>query len=972
MYPELTLPLLAGVAVAVSVVAWVAARYPFLGRLAGRQLRRRPAEALLVVAGSLLGTTMIVASLVVGDTLDHSVRAVAYRTLGPIDERVVSLDPRVGADVARRLGALRSDDRVDGVLTVTSTPAAALRRSVTGDRAEPHAVLWEADFAAAESFGGTGSGLSGRAPGPGEVVVNTELADTLAVTAGDDVTFYPFAVPVSLRVVRVVPAEGLAGAGPGDVNRGAFVPAGTLAAAAGTAGRGAPTWTTFVSNAGGVESGATLTDAVGARIRELLAGVTGARVDEPKQRVLDEADQTAAVLGSVFLFISSFSIIAGVLLLVNVFVMLAEERKGEIGMLRAIGLRRARLVGALVTEGSVYAAVAAVLGIATGVAVGRAVVVFAARVFRGYGEGALSDITFAVRPSSVVNGAAAGFLIAFATVAAASARISRTNVIAAIRDLPGDGLRRMRRRTRVLCGLGVAAFGAAGAQAVAAASGPMTYALPALTVVCAVPLIARRLPRRAVHNGAALLVLGWALLANVARPDVFDNPTTTTYIVLGAMLSFAAVVLISENQHLVLRPLRRVVSRPSEAGLATRLAVAYPTAKRFRTGATLAMYALVIFTLVLITEIATIVDAGVDNAVRETAGRYAVRADFSVAPAGDPGAAVRASAIGASVTGATPLRTVTATSDDPGGRWTSPMPVVVVGVGPALAADALPLGARLARFGTDAAAWQAVATDPSLVVVDTTFGATGGPLGDAFGPGDTVTVTDPRSGRAVPRTIAGVLRSGLGFLHMTAEWTYPVLMADSAVRAQFGRAVAPSSVLLALRAGEDPEVFATRLQAALIASGVRATAIESSVRQSFAANTSFFQLMQGFLALGLVVGISGLGVVMVRAVRERRRTIGVLRALGFRSRTIRRSFLTESSLVAAEGIVSGAVLAVVTSWLLFSNSPAFGSLTGPFPIAWPEIAGIVAVTFAASVLATLAPANRAARIKPARALRISD
>jgi putative ABC transport system ATP-binding protein len=46
--------------------------------------------------------------------------------------------------------------------------------------------------------------------------------------------------------------------------------------------------------------------------------------------------------------------------------------------------------------------------------------------------------------------------------------------------------------------------------------------------------------------------------------------------------------------------------------------------------------------------------------------------------------------------------------------------------------------------------------------------------------------------------------------------------------------------------------------------------------------------------------------------RERRRTIGVLRALGFRARTVRRSFLAESSLVAAEGILSGAVLAVGT------------------------------------------------------------
>ena len=48
-------------------------------------------------------------------------------------------------------------------------------------------------------------------------------------------------------------------------------------------------------------------------------------------------------LGSLFLFIGSFSIIAGVLLLVNIFVMLAEERKAELGLLRAVGMRRHHL-----------------------------------------------------------------------------------------------------------------------------------------------------------------------------------------------------------------------------------------------------------------------------------------------------------------------------------------------------------------------------------------------------------------------------------------------------------------------------------------------------------------------------------------------------------------------------------------------------------------------------------------------------
>jgi len=113
-------------------------------------------------------------------------------------------------------------------------------------------------------------------------------------------------------------------------------------------------------------------------------------------------------------------------------------------------------------------------------------------------------------------------------------------------------------------------------------------------------------------------------------------------------------------------------------------------------------------------------------------------------------------------------------------------------------------------------------------------------------------------------------------------------------------------------------------------------------------------------------------VVMVRAVRERRRVIGVLRALGFRARTVRRAFLAESTFIALEGVVVGTVLGVLTTWLLYQNSPAFGTLTVAFPIAWGPIAVTVGATLLASLAATVLPARRAAGVRPALAVRVAE
>src|SRR3954449_13020905 len=126
MYPNLLVPLVGILAVAGVGLAWLLVRQPVSRRLAGRQVARRKTEAALVISGSVLGTAIIIGALVVGDTLNHSVRQEAYRTLGPIDERVVATDTATGTLAADRLRTLTSNPDVDGILTATVDQAAAV------------------------------------------------------------------------------------------------------------------------------------------------------------------------------------------------------------------------------------------------------------------------------------------------------------------------------------------------------------------------------------------------------------------------------------------------------------------------------------------------------------------------------------------------------------------------------------------------------------------------------------------------------------------------------------------------------------------------------------------------------------------------------------------------------------------------------------------------------------------------------
>jgi putative ABC transport system permease protein len=230
--------------------------------------------------------------------------------------------------------------------------------------------------------------------------------------------------------------------------------------------------------------------------------------------------------------------------------------------------------------------------------------------------------------------------------------------------------------------------------------------------------------------------------------------------------------------------------------------------------------------------------------------------------------------------------------------------------------------------------------------------------------GDLMTLTNPSTLSERQVKIAAISSGGPGLASTGAMYGL-----DGA-RTLFGDRLVPNTVFIKT-AGVDPDRYANELTGAYFQNGVEANAITTLVSTVRGRELGFFGLIRGYLALGLLVGIAGLGVIMVRAVRERRRQIGVLRALGFESSMVRRSFIIESGFVALEGVLIGVALALVTSYSLVSSSNVFGgSLKWGVPVL--SLVLVVLGTLAASLLATAAPSQAASRIRPAVALRIAD
>ena len=89
--------------------------------------------------------------------------------------------------------------------------------------------------------------------------------------------------------------------------------------------------------------------------------------------------------------------------------------------------------------------------------------------------------------------------------------------------------------------------------------------------------------------------------------------------------------------------------------------------------------------------------------------------------------------------------------------------------------------------------------------------------------------------------------------------------------------------------------------------------MKESIAEAQSSQKAIFNLLIGFMALGLLVGIAALGVISARAVVERRHGIGVLRAIGFSRGMVQLSFLAESSFIAVLGIGLGLGLGLLSS-----------------------------------------------------------
>ncbi len=394
-----------------------------------RNIPRRRLQMLLIVFALMLSTTLLSSVLATGDVITAAVQSVAIYNYGSIDEIIEGGSSPGGlysdgvyyslldrnkhnTDITAIGAALREQ----GILVADQT-SRQVRSNVTGLGIIPGSE---------QGFGGmqdvnSKKRLAITSLATNQVYLNQTAAQLLNAHAGD--TLYLYAQRWSgqrytMHIMGIVQNGGLVGDNPFLLSN--------VKTFRNIEGNDDVISQVFIANRGGVNGTDSVTDTIN---HQLFGGV---HVIQVKQQGVTNAQNAQDIFSRIFGLFSLFALAIGLLLIFLIFILLAAERRAEMGMARAIGVQRRHLILMFLFEGAIYDILSSIVGLASGIGIGALLVVFLGPVLVRFNF----PLKLTFQPHSLIIAYCLGVIFTFCSVAISSWLVSRMTVVEAMRDLP--------------------------------------------------------------------------------------------------------------------------------------------------------------------------------------------------------------------------------------------------------------------------------------------------------------------------------------------------------------------------------------------------------------------------------------------------------------------------------------------------------------------------------------------------------
>lgn len=1006
-----------------------------------RNVLRRWGNTILVVCGSLVGSALISGSLVLADSLDKTFLDTVERMIGEQDAEItlkekalpeevtVYLTKEEYQDIEERLNL----DNVDGIMPSLTLPVAPQKVDKDGNPViNAYGVnLTAVDFEKFRKFGSNTPEFVNLTDN--EVLIAQPLARRLEASIGDTlrVSFGPF--NIDMKIKDIYEENGLID-GTRIIARNEYI----------TSKLGLPSNSynvITVSARGGIRpdnyDGKEFEDNIEEAVSDFKSEKLDIVVREWKQQALDGWGMKQFVL--IFYALSFFGILSGILLIVNLYYMLAEERKREMGILRAIALTRLELTKTFVYEGFIYSLLSSIAGSFAGLGIGYVLVKSLAKMFSQImdltGGGEIFQISFGFKVQSLIIAFCLGFLITIITTILASFKISKLNIVSAIRNvqerkeakitcswiaktliqfalfvasslslLSFFGIRQAFVRTREQGGENNALSSMSETQfydTIDLVQGYLLYIGFIATVFTSVTLL-NKLAKQFLKKDFSHITITIASIVNIvftafiikfeSVTSAFEQTTgIALFFITGVVLVISFALIITYNLSFITKILIWPVKNIRYAQSVIRIAFRYPAENRMRTGLTLIMFALVIFLIAYISMVKATMDKENKKVLENALGGY----DLLV----EPGEDVTSSQIEQMSQELKVIDNVNKTTNMMETQVTLPeylykdLPETPYWGDPTAIPDhkdddafrtfysVLPedfirntqqqLGERAEGYKTDEEVWEAVISDSSKVVLGDAFVQQGFGQQPDLKVGQKIIVADLFGNSHEEKEIIGIVKTQSEGGGVQASFSAYIITSIDHIQEQFDTnyidKFSSKYLLVQFSENADNTVETNNVKKALMEYNIRYIFnLEDLTQTALSFINSMLTLFQGFLAFSLVVGTSGLAIIITRAVHERKQQIGMLRSLGFQRNMILAAFYIESTFITLLGIIiglsMGTIGALTAFEIAYKDQP---DATPIFPVV--EILLICIAVYIAAMIFALLPSIKAARLKPVEA-----
>jgi putative ABC transport system permease protein len=766
--------LLIAASIIVGVVLLLALLNFIFFKIGMRNIVRRRAQVILIVFALMLSSTLLMSVLATGDVITAAVQTVAVSNLGSVDMTIDGGSGSLGTfdDYAYHIVARQAKNDpdiaavgaalVENNLLLADVTSRQVRSKVTALAIIPNSEI---------GFGGMQDDTTKKVHRIAElkldeVFLNHTVAVLLNAHPGDTIYIYSQRWPgrrYELHVRAIISDNGLIGEKPYLLAQNQ-----TFLQIEGFRDAISQVFISLRNNTD--TNGVDISEKVVHQLYRWLP--PGMHIHEVKEQGTQYVTQADDIFSRIFALFALFALAIGLLLIFLIFVLLAAERRAEMGMARAIGVQRRHLVLMYLFEGTFYDLISSLIGLFVGLGIGLILFNILGPILARFNF----PLKLVVQPRSMIIAYCLGMIFTFLSVGISAWLVSRMTIVDALRNLPeaerpaltfgeitrhffrtlrrAQTLRQLRRlvfeqipdtlisivRTvsrlgflPLLAGYLLLRYGLDSVQIT-------PFSLGLSLIVIGVGLLLKSIAEwllyklgkpRWKHTVQRLFaaVVGLTILAYWALP--FDALASfglprfqggiEVFFVAGSMMVLGAVWALVANADLLIAPLLALTScLPGGLHVLGRLSSSYPLHHRFRTGLSVIMFTLVIFAM---TVMAVITNAMTNNYtdVNYQTGGYDIQAVAYFKGIPDMHAALLSHGIDPNDFSAIGTQTSTLVGiiqpNAPSPAWhIYPAQVVSGGF---LQGYGVHLTARARGFNSDSAIWQALQTHPDYALIDT-------------------------------------------------------------------------------------------------------------------------------------------------------------------------------------------------------------------------------------------------------------